>query len=331
MTVMRTIRRPGEIDSAAPLPFCAYPSAADVGEHGVRPLPDALPPVRLAETRRHRSRRYRPVPLAGLSREAVLETAEVVAASFAAREPQCRHLRPPAEAPAALRGATHADEFGQGTFGPWTRESLMYWFVRLFVLTDPGSPRGAVRTNGHTLAQSLAVLDGSGRVIGGAFNETMPPWGSHTPMRAGDPFVDAVLSYLGPVLEMLAAQDAAGLAALRERYPEFRRAHDAGRVGHHFMVARSERLPKADTFELVAGSVERYRELGFEYMMVEATNQWTGAACEALGGVRVHFHPFLAERVVPATGVAIPGSASSWSGGLSDKDSGSMLYVLRLA
>src|SRR5262249_8346705 len=29
-------------------------------------------------------------------------------------------------------------------FGPWNTESLLYWFIRLLVLSDPASPRAAI-------------------------------------------------------------------------------------------------------------------------------------------------------------------------------------------
>jgi hypothetical protein len=54
----------------------------------------------------------------------------------------------------------------------------------------------------------------------------------------------------------------------------------------------------------VAATAAQYRALGHGFVVVEATNQWTGAACEALGATRVF---------------------------LAGKDSGSMLYVVRLA
>lgn len=103
-----------------------------------------------------------------------------------------------------------------------------------------------------------------------------------------------------------------------------------GQVGHHFMVARSDALPKDDTFELVAATMERYWDHGFRYAVVEATKQWTGAACEVLGGVRVHFAPFGAKPTVPAGPSSHRGAPSSPDGFLSDKDSGSMCYVHRL-
>jgi hypothetical protein len=35
--------------------------------------------------------------------------------------------------------------------------------------------------------------------------------------------------------------------------------------------------------------MEHFRDTGFSYVIVQAAKQWTGAACEALGGVRVQF------------------------------------------
>ena len=97
------------------------------------------------------------------------------------------------------------------------------------------------------------------------------------------------------------------------------------------MLARSEALAKEDAFELVAASVERYRALGYAFIVVEATNQWTEAACEALGGVRVHFAPFRVEPTVRESAEPLEGVVTSPDGFVSDKDSGSMFYVIRLA
>ena len=134
-----------------------------------------------------------------------------------------------------------------------------------------------------------------------------------------------------PVYAALGAQDAEALTALSERYPAFREAYGEGKVGHHLLIARSDDLPKEDTFELVAASAERLRVLGYSYMVTEATNQWTGAAFEALSGVRVHFAPFQTEQVVPKSAEPLEGVTTSPNGFLSDKDSGGMFYVIRLA
>ncbi len=66
-------------------------------------------------------------------------------------------------------------------------------------------------------------------------------------------------------------------------------------------------------------------------MVTEATNQWTGAAFEALGGVRVHFAPFQAQATVRNSAEPLEGLTTSPNGFLSDKDSGGMFYVIRLA
>ena len=97
------------------------------------------------------------------------------------------------------------------------------------------------------------------------------------------------------------------------------------------MVARSGALPTADAFALVAGTAARYRALGYAFMVIEATNQWTGAACDVLGATRVHFAPFRAHRTVHQSVEPRPDTVTNPDGFLSAKDSGSMLYVIRLA
>ena len=56
----------------------------------------------------------------------------------------------------------------------------------------------------------------------------------------------------------------------------------------------------------------------------------TGAACEALHGVRVHLAPFRAVPVYPAVSQRLADEPASADGFISHKDSGSMFYVLRL-
>lgn len=312
------------------LPFCRYPTAAETHRHGVQPLPARLPLVDFVAAEPYRSRTHRAVALHSRSTERVLEAARVTARAFARREPQCRHLAPPRDVPPALAGTTHADAFGRASFGAWDMETILFWFVRTLILTDPTSPRATIGTNEHALAQSLVIVDETtGAILGTALNETLHA--GTIALRAGDPFLDAVLATTAPVLDLLGAQDADAVAALSVAYPEFARALDRGEVGHHFMVARADALPTRDAFELVAATAEHYQSLGFRYVIVEATNQWTGAACEALNGVRVHFAPFRARRCVATTDGAPADAPSSPDGYLAAKDSGSMLYVLRLA
>src|SRR5918995_3547624 len=318
-------------DGPSPLPYSAYPTASDVAQHGLQPLPASLPLVDFAQAKPYRSSRYSTVLATELTKDQLLQMAWVIATGFARREPQARYLRPPKHPPAGLMQARHTDPFGTDSFGSWDSETQMYWIVRLTALTDPTSPQGAIEVNEETLTQSLAIVDGEGRVIGAAFTQTMPPLDVEPPLREGDPFLDTLLSVWEPVYGALGAQDAEALRALSERYPEFREAYEKGKVSHHILMARSDDLPKEDAFELVAASAERCRALGYEYLITEATNQWTGAAFEALGGVRVHFRPFQIEPAVRKSDEPLEGITRSPNGFLSGKHSGGMFYVIRLA
>ncbi|MGH8607647.1 MAG: hypothetical protein ACREX9_09545 [Gammaproteobacteria bacterium] len=313
------------------LPHCAYPRARDVAQHGLHVLPELLPRVDFAQAHPYRSRQYTPIAAKRLAPTQVLEMARVVATSFARREPMARHLQPPKYPPAGLLKARHTDPFGSEPFGLWNTETLLYWFIRLLFLTDPASPRPAIQVNTEALAQSLATVDPTGQVIGAALNEPMPPLDVQPELRRDDPFLSAVLMFVEPVLTLLSTQDAAALMALCTQYPAFRVAYAQRKVGHHFMVARSDALAKAHTFELVAATAAHYQALGYAFVVVEATNQWTGAACELLGGVRVHFAPYQAQATVPQSVEPLAGTVTSRNGFLSDKDSGIMFYVIRLS
>lgn len=321
---------PLSVDAPRALPYCAYPQAKDVAQHGVQVLPAVLPLVDFTQVQPYRSRQYTTMAAARLTPAQVLRMAEVVGTSFVQREPQTRYLRPPKSPPPGLMEARYTDPLGSDVFGPWTTERLIYWFIRLLVLTEPTRPTSAIQINAETLAQSLAIVDQRGQVIGGAFNETMPPLDVSPVLRQDDPFLTAVLAFVAPIFALLSTQDAEALTALCTQYPAFREAYVQGKVGHHFMVARSEVLAKADTFELVAASAAHYQALGYAYMVIEATNQWTGAACEVLGGVRVHFAPFQGQQMVHQSAAPLEGIVTSANGWLSDKDSGSMFYVIRL-
>jgi len=318
-------------DEARPLPYSAYPRARDVSQHGIQPLPASLPLVDFARAAPHRSSRYSTVLATELTREQLLQMAWVIAAGFARREPQARYLWPPKHPPAGLMEASHTDPLGTDSFGSWDTETQLYWVTRLTALTDPTTSADAIEVNEEILAQSLAIVDWDGRVIGAAFNETIPPFDVEPPFREDDPFLDTVVGVWEPVYAALGAQDAEALTALSERYPVFREAYAQGKVSHHFLVARSEDLPKGDAFELVAASAERSQALGYSYMVTEATHQWTGAAFEALAGVRLHFAPFQAQPTVRKSEEPLEGVVTSPNGFLSDKDSGGMFYVIRFA
>ena len=166
-------RRMSSADEPRPLPYSDYPTASDVAQHGLQPLPASLPLVDFAQAKPYRSSRYSTVLAPELTKEQLLQMAWVIAAGFARREPQARYLRPPKHPPAGLMEARHTDPFGTDSFGSWDTETQMYWITRLTALTDPTSSADAIEVNEETLAQSLAILDGEGLVIGAAFYQTM--------------------------------------------------------------------------------------------------------------------------------------------------------------
>jgi hypothetical protein len=315
---------------SALLAYWVYPRARDAASHGLQALPTVIPLANFTQAQPYRSQRYKAIAAARLAPAQVLEMARVVGTSFARREPQARHFRPSKRPPAGLLEAWHTDPFGSDPFGPWTTETLLYWFIRLLVLTDPKSPQSAVQVNEETLAQSRAIVDQRDQVIGGALNETMPSLDVSPAYRQNDPFLTAVFSFVQPILTMLRTQDEEALTLLCAQDSDFRVTYAQGKVGHHFMVARSDVLATANSFELVAATAAHYQALGFAFMVVEATNQWTGAACEVLGGVCVHSAPFQAQPWVRQSVEPLESAVSSPDGFLSNKDSGSMFYVIRL-
>ncbi len=325
-----TVEKRVTLDRPQPLPWCSYAKAEDVVQHGLRRLPEVLPLVNYASAQSHRSVRYKTKGAATLEPTQILQMARVVATSFAKLEPMARHLNLPRLSSIELLETNHSDPYGTDSFGAWTKENLIFWMIRLLVLTDPTSPFSAIQVNRKVIEQSLAIMDGDGAVIGGAFNRTMPYAHPDPPLRHNDPFIVTVLSFFEPIFALLDAQDAEALTALRAQFHEFREAHDQGKVGYHFMVARSDTLSTEDTFELVAATAERYQELGYEYMVISAVNQWTGAACEVLDGVAVHFAPFRTVKTVHESTEPLEHRVTSPDGFISNKDSGSIFYVIRL-
>ena len=92
-------------------------------------------------------------------------------------------------------------------------------------------------------------------MIGGAFNETMPPLDGPPSFRQDDLFLSAAFSFLAPLFTLLHTQETEGLAALCTQFPAFQDAYAQGKVGHHFMVARSDALP--GRFDIVPGRAPR--------------------------------------------------------------------------
>ena len=310
------------------LPGCNYPKASDFKNHGLYELPDSLTSIDWTEIKKYRSNMFSTVGVKQFSNLQILEMARMTAQSFAKNEPMKRHLQPPLLTPETILNKIHQDPFGNEVFGEWNSENLVYWFIRLVILTHPFDPIDNIRVNSDSINLSVAIVDEKSTVIGGAFNSVVEP--GEVPFRNSDPFLDAVMVADKPIFDLIFAQEHDAVEALKQKYPGFRRAHESGKVGLHFMIARSPDLPKEDTFELVAASAEAFQNQGYQFMVVTASNQWTGAACEALNGTRVHFVPFRNIKRVPYQGIAISTATYSSDGYISAKDSGAMFYVIKL-
>lgn len=313
-----------------PLPFCGFPRAKDVAYHGLQLLPESLPLVDFERARPHRSNRYTPTPAVELSPTQQLEMARIIARSFAKRDALTRHLQPPKFPPAALMEQTHTDPYGCEPFGEWTQDNITYWSIRLFELTDPASPRNAIRLNMKVLEPSMALVNQAGEVLGGVLNEPYPSIAEPFSYRQDDPFIDAVLSFVKPIFDFLDAQGAEAVPALCAKYPAFEDAYAQGKVGRPFMAARDDATPSEEAFEQMAATAERYQQLGYEYQLIEATHQWPASAWETLGAVRVHFAPFRTVQRVPIHAETHENGVSTPDGFIADRDTGSMFYVLRL-
>jgi hypothetical protein len=276
------------------LPFCKYPTSADTEQHGVLPLPDELPKANFP------AGEIQPLTVAGtLTTEQFEEMVKIVATSFVEREPMLRHLNEPVK---------------------YSKVELFSAFLNHVVLPKPDA-----------LQQSLVLLQ-EGHVVGVAVNETFhfteedtaKDGSNNSSSDTKDGPVPELLQeterFFAPVMELLSTQDKEAIQLLSQHSNEFSSAYKEHRVGHIFMIARSNNITANDMFHLMVGSVLLYKQLGFSFVIVEATNNWTGAVCEKLGAVRAHFSPF---RVKQHPGI-------SSDGYLSSKDSGSMLYVLRI-
>lgn len=314
------------LDQPHSLPFCDYPTAKDIDQHGLQQLPVSIEAVDLTKASLYRSTQYKPVLAKNLDYVQILQLARVIAKSFAIRESMLRHLNLPSHPSRPLSDITHEDGFGTEAFGEWSWESRIYWSIRLHNLTDSTSPDAKIRDD--VLEQSLAIID-NGNVIGGAINVPLSLPQEKSLPRRSHPYIDAMTVEDHP-FGLLGSQETEAIENLCKQFPDFQIAWESHRVGKHHLIARSEALPTIDTFELVVTTLENYQRLGFEYVITSASNQWTGAAFEALGGIRVHFAPFRLNKLFPESKKPILGKFSSPDGFISAKDSGCMFYVIRL-
>jgi len=312
------------------LPKCKYPSSLDTSNHGLQQLPEILPHINLLNAQKYRSANYKLLSIKSFDSQRILELSRIIANSFVDKEPMNRHLQPPKDMPNNIFNLVHSDPLGSHPFGKWTKENIFYWFIRLKILTYPSSSFKDIQLNEDLLKLSLAIEDKDGKLIGGAYNITLDSNKEDSQQRVNGAFLEAIGPFIEPPLSFIIEQEHAAIRSLHEKYPSFKSAHKNGKVGCHFLVARNNALPVVDTFELVAASAERFLKMGFNYMVSTATNEWTGAACEVLGGIRVHFAPYRSEKRVSESKNAKTHQAHSPDGFLSDKDSGSMFYLIKL-
>ncbi|NAS11148.1 hypothetical protein [Poritiphilus flavus] len=310
------------------LPWCEYPKASELERHGLMKLPNKLRTICWSKVKKYRTNTYAIKMLGCLNDPQILEMARMVADSFGKNEPMNRHINMPKQIPDELKNYLHRDPFGSAFFGEWSSENLMYWFIRMFILTDPADPIDKVEINRDLKKMSLTMLGPDSKILGGAYNITVCE--EEDGFREFDPILRAVFTVDKPIFDFIFSQEHLAIQLLKSKYFEFKKALENGEVASHFMVAKCPQLPKKHAFELVAASAEVLKVQGFKYIMVCATNQWTGAACEALNGTRVHFAPFRTERLIADAFSASESEPYSSDGFISDKDSGAMLYVLNL-
>src|SRR6185437_9686635 len=181
------------------LPYCGYPSAADTWLHGLQTLPEIFPLVTMEAASAYRSSRVKIVTADNLNKEKLLQMAGMMASSFAISEPMARHVQPPKDRPAEIFEKKHTDPFGNGEFGHWTKENILAWVVRLFILTDPCSPLGAIELSTHVIKQLLAAVNDDGDVVGGALNTIFDISNTDKAMRIDDRFIGAILPFFEPI------------------------------------------------------------------------------------------------------------------------------------
>ena len=312
------------------LPHCHYPKAADTHAHGLQPLPDELPLFDLSAAKPFRSSTYTTIPIETFSHEQVKELISVIASSFVLNEPMNRHMVPPKNPPQEIRDSSCLNVYGETLFGPWEKENIFEWIIRLLVFGQLKDRLDRNVSDNFSKQLSLAILDDTGKVIGGALSIRLQVGHSGNTTDPENLFSQVVLRVVQPIVNMLVSQEETSISALGEKYWGFQQALNDGKVGELFMIARSPLLHRENTFELVAATLERFRDLGYQYVLTAAANQWTGAAFEIAGGVRVHFAPYRAEKTVKESHAPIPGETSTSDGFLSAKDSGCMFYIINL-
>ena len=312
------------------LPRCHYPKATDSHAHCLQQLPDELPLFDLLLAKPFRSTTYKAIPIDTFSHEQVSELIRVIAKSFVLNEPMNRHMVPYVNPPQVIKESTYLNLYGENIFGEWKKENIFQWVIRLLVFDQLKDKLDRNVSDNFSKQLSLAILDDHGKIIGGALSIRFLAGSSGNAPDSENIFSKVLIGVMQPIVDMLINQEDSSIPALSDKYPEFQKALIEGKVGELFMIARSPLLPTEDTFELVAASMQRFSDLGYHYVLTAAANQWTGAAFETIGGVRVHFAPYRAKKTVKESLEPLPNETSTKDGFLSAKDSGCMFYIIRL-
>lgn len=312
------------------LPHCHFPKATDSHAHGLHRLPDELPLLDLALAKPYRSTTHKAIPIETFSHEQVLALIHVIAKSFVLNEPMNRHMVPCVNPPQVIKESAYLNSYGENSFGEWKKENIFQWVIRLLVFDQLKDRLDRNISDNFAKQLSLAILDDHGKIIGGALSIRFLAGSSGNAPDSENLFSKVVIGVMQPIVDMLINQEESSILALCDKYPEFHQALINGKVGEFFMIARSPFLPTEDTFELVAASLQRFRDLGYHYVLTAAANQWTGAAFEIMGGVRVHFAPYRAKKTVKESLEPLPDETSTRDGFLSAKDSGCMFYLVKL-
>ena len=312
------------------LPHCHYPKATDSHAHGLQPLPNELPLLDLTLAKPYRSTTYRAIPIETFSHEQILELIRVIAKSFVLNEPMNRQMVPYVNPPPVIKDSTYLNLYGENSFGEWNKENIFQWVIRLLVFDQLKDRLDRNISDNYAKQLSLAILDDDGKIIGGALSIRFLAGTSGNAPDSENIFSKEIIGVVQPIVNMLVNQEDSSIRVLCDKFPEFHKALIDGKVGELFMIARSPLLPTEDTFELVAASLQRFRDLGYHYVLTAAANQWTGAAFEIAGGTRVHFAPYRAVKTVKESLVPLPDETSTSDGFLSAKDSGCMFYVIKL-
>lgn len=310
------------------LPYCEYPKAKDIASHGLQELPSILPSIDWGKVNRYRNVNFNRSYVSLLDYDEILESAHLVAKSFAKNEAMRRTLKPARVMPHELKTYTHTDELGRGSITEWSAENIEFWTIRLFHLTNPSDLMGSIHLNNDSNDLSLVFYNDKNEMVGVVYNSTV---NVNEPLpRVTDPLMVAVSKEFEPIHKIVSNSENQAHDLLKEKYPEFDIALANKKVCTIYQLAKSEDLPSEHAFELFASAMEELKNKGFSYMVTCAANQWTGSACEVFNGIRVNFEPYRAVQRVNKSGDNILTEPYTNDGFISNKDSGLMYYIVKL-